>query len=148
MAIWQAVRYGLRRLGKSPGFAALVAVILALGISANTAVFGIYGVLSFLVSQRTREVGIRTALGARRRDILRDMLARGLRLSVLGIAFGLLGAWAVSRLLQSQLFGVTGTDPLTYLTSAALLVAASLVACWLPARRAARIDPMVALRCE
>ena len=112
------------------------------------AVVGIYGVLACVVSQRTREVGIRMALGAQRRDVLRDVLARGLRLALPGVALGLAGAWAVNRLLQSQLFGVTGTDPLTYAGSALLLLLAALVACYVPARRATRINPTEALRSE
>jgi predicted permease len=112
------------------------------------AVVGIYGVLACVVSQRTREVGIRMALGAQRRDVLRDVLARGLRLALPGVALGLAGAWAVNRLLQSQLFGVTGTDPITYAGSALLLLLAALVACYVPARRATRINPTEALRSE
>jgi len=112
------------------------------------AVVGIYGVLACVVGQRTREVGIRMALGAQRRDVLHDVLARGLRLALPGVALGLAGAWAVSRLLQSQLFGVTGTDPLTYAASALLLLLAALLACYVPARRAARVNPTEALRAE
>jgi putative ABC transport system permease protein len=112
------------------------------------AVVGIYGVLACVVSQRTREVGIRMALGAQRRDVLRDVLALGLRLALPGVALGLAGAWAVSRLLQSQLFGVTGFDPVTYAGSAVLLLLAALVACYVPARRAASVNPTEALRAE
>jgi ABC-type antimicrobial peptide transport system permease subunit len=109
---------------------------------------GIYGVLSFVVSQRTREVGIRMALGAQRRDVLRDVLARGLRLVLPGVLLGLAGAWAVSRLLQSQLFGITATDPLTYGAGALLLLLAALLACYVPARRATLVNPVEALRSE
>jgi ABC-type antimicrobial peptide transport system permease subunit len=112
------------------------------------AVVGIYGVLSFVVSQRTREVGIRMALGAQRRDVVRDVLFRGLRLALPGVLFGLAGAWALSRLLQSQLFGINGTDPATYAAGAGLLLAAVLVACYVPARRATRVSPSEALRTE
>jgi putative ABC transport system permease protein len=112
------------------------------------AVIGIYGVLACVVSQRTREVGIRMALGAQRRDVLSDVLARGLRLALPGVALGIAGAWAVNRLLQSQLFGVTGTDPLTYAVSALLLLLAALFACYVPARRATLINPTEALRSE
>ena len=111
-------------------------------------VIGIYGVLACVVSQRTREVGIRMALGAQRRDVLRDVLTRGLRLALPGILLGLAGAWAVNQLLQSQLFGVTGTDPLTYAASALLLLLAALLACYLPARRATLVNPTEALRAE
>ncbi len=112
------------------------------------AAVGIYGVLSCLVGQRTREIGVRMALGAQRRDVLRGVLARGLRLVLPGVALGLFGAWAMNRLLQSQLFGVSGTDPLTYAGSALFLLLAALLACWLPARRAARVNPLDALRAE
>ena len=109
---------------------------------------GIYGVLAYVVGQRTREVGIRMALGAQRRDVLCDVLFRGLRLAVPGVLAGLAGAWALSRLLQSQLFGVTGTDPLAYAGSALLLLLAAVFACYVPARRAAQISPIEALRTE
>lgn len=112
------------------------------------AVIGIYGVLSCVVGQRTRDIGIRMALGAQRRDVLQDVLGRGLRLALPGILLGLAGAWAGSRLLESQLFGIRGTDPVTYGVGAVLLLLAALVACWVPARRAARVNPVDALRAE
>jgi predicted permease len=118
------------------------------GAALLLSLIGIYGVLSFVVSQRTREVGIRMALGAQRHDVLRDVLARGLRLALPGVVLGLGGAWAMSRLLQSQLFSIKGTDPLTYAAGAVLLLLAALLACWLPARRAMRINPVEALRAE
>jgi putative ABC transport system permease protein len=118
------------------------------GVALLLALVGIYGVLSFFVSQRTREVGIRMALGAQRRDVLFDVLARGLRLAVPGVGLGLAGAWGVSSLLQSQLFGITGTDPLTYVGGALLLLLVALAACLIPARRAASINPTEALRAE
>jgi len=118
------------------------------GTALLLSLIGIYGVLSFVVSQRTREVGIRMALGAQRRDVLRDVLGRGLRLALPGVLLGLAGAWGVGRLLQSQLFGVTATDTPTYLTSALLLLLAALFACWIPARRATRVNPTEALRSE
>ena len=118
----------------------LVALVLA--------VIGIYGVLSGSVAERTRELGIRLALGAQRSAVLRLVLGQGLKLSAAGIALGLLGALAVTRLLQSLLFGITATDPLTFTMSAFLLLAVALIACWLPAARATKIDPMVALRHE
>jgi predicted permease len=112
------------------------------------AVVGIYGVLACVVGHRTREVGIRMALGAQRRDVLCDVLFRGLRLALPGVLFGLAGAWAVSRLLQSQLFGVTGTDPLAYAGSALLLLFAAVFACYVPARHATLLNPTEALRSE
>jgi putative ABC transport system permease protein len=118
------------------------------GIALVLALVGIYGVLSFVVGRCTREMGIRMALGAGKRDVLLDVLARGLRLAVPGVMLGLAGAWAVSRLLQNQLFGVAGTDPLTYLAGAALLLLAALAACYIPARRATRVNPVDALKAE
>jgi ABC-type antimicrobial peptide transport system permease subunit len=118
------------------------------GVALVLALVGIYGVLSFFVSQRTREVGIRMALGAQRRTVLFDVLARGFRLAVLGVLLGLAAAWGVSSLLQSQLFGITGTDPFTYVGGALLLLLVALAACLIPARRAASINPTEALRAE
>ncbi|MGO9302140.1 MAG: ABC transporter permease [Candidatus Korobacteraceae bacterium] len=118
------------------------------GVALLLTLVGIYGMLSFFVSQRTREVGIRMALGAQRRDVLLGVLARGLRLAVPGVLLGLCGAWAVSRLLQSQLFDVSGADLLTYAAGSLLLLAAALFSCYLPARRATRINPTEALRAE
>jgi len=122
------------------GFFALLAVGLSL--------IGIYGVLAFAINQRTREIGVRMALGASAEQVLRQVLARGLALIVPGILLGLVGAWALSRWLQSQLHGLNATDPSTYLLTAAMLLAAALAACWLPARRATRINPVEALRSE
>jgi putative ABC transport system permease protein len=112
------------------------------------AVIGIYGVLSGSVTERTRELGIRLALGAKTTAVLTMVLWQGLKLGAAGIALGLLGALAVTRLLQSLLFGISATDPLTFAASALLLLSVALVACWLPASRATKIDPMVALRHE
>jgi ABC-type antimicrobial peptide transport system permease subunit len=112
------------------------------------AVIGIYGVLSCVVGQRTRDIGIRMALGAQRADVLRNVLGRGLWLALPGVLLGLAGAWTGSRLLESQLFGIRGTDPVTYGVGAVLLLLAALVACWVPARRAASVNPIEALRAE
>lgn len=109
---------------------------------------GIYGVLACLVGQRTREIGIRMALGAQRSDVLRNVIGRGLGVALPGIVIGLAGAWAGSRALKSQLFGITGDDLLTYSVSGLLLVAAALIACALPARRATKVNPTEALRSE
>jgi predicted permease len=112
------------------------------------ALVGIYGVLAFNVGQRTPEIGIRMALGAGRGDVLRGVVARGLALVGPGLAVGLGCAWATSRILQSQLFEIRGTDPLTYGIAAGLMTLAATAACLLPARRASRIDPVEALRSE
>jgi ABC-type antimicrobial peptide transport system permease subunit len=109
---------------------------------------GIYGVLSYLVAQRTREIGIRMALGAQARDVIALTLKQGMRPTLVGVALGLAGAFALTRVMSSLLFGVSPTDLVTFAVSALVLTVVALLPCWLPARRAARIDPMEALRYE
>jgi ABC-type antimicrobial peptide transport system permease subunit len=109
---------------------------------------GIYGVMSYAVTRRARELGIRLALGATRREILRIVLTQGMRLAAIGMAAGLAAATALTRLLASLLYGVRPADPLTMAVVALLLGAIALLACYIPARRATAVDPVVALRCE
>jgi predicted permease len=120
-------------------FGALAVVLAAVGL---------YGVISFVVAQGTREIGVRVALGASRRDVLRHVVGGGMALALAGMALGAAGALAASRLVAGLLFGVTPTDPTSFIAVATVLAAVSLVASWLPAARAARVDPMVALRSE
>ena len=109
---------------------------------------GLYGVLAYAVVRRTSEIGIRLALGARRRQVLALVLNSAIRMLTLGIVFGLPAAWATSRLVSSMLFGLTGDDPTTIVGAVTVLFVTGLVAAYIPARRATRIEPLVALRCE
>ena len=123
-----------------------------MGIFASLALvltmIGLYGVISYLVNQRTQEIGIRMALGAQMGDILRMVLKQGMVLVLIGVALGLAAAWLMTRLMTRLLYQVSATDPLTFATIALLLVAVALLACYLPARRATKVDPLVALRYE
>lgn len=112
------------------------------------AAIGLYGVIAYSVSQRTQEIGIRVALGAQRSNVLRLIIKEGLRLVGFGIIIGLASAFVISRVLQSQLYGITARDPFTYVITAIILVAVTLLSCYVPARRATKIDPMEALRYE
>jgi ABC-type antimicrobial peptide transport system permease subunit len=109
---------------------------------------GIYGVISFLVGQRTHEIGVRMALGAQPGDVMRLVLGQGAKMAVLGVILGLAAALVLTRLMASQLFGVTPHDPFTFVSVGLLLILVALLACYVPARRAVRVDPLIALRCE
>jgi putative ABC transport system permease protein len=112
------------------------------------AIVGIYGVMSYAVTQRTREIGLRLALGAQRRDVMKLVVGQAMKLALLGVLVGLLGAAAVTRLMTKLLFDVSATDRATFAVIALLLTVVALLACWIPARRAAKVDPMIALRHE
>jgi ABC-type antimicrobial peptide transport system permease subunit len=120
------------------GVFALLALLLAS--------IGIYGVLSYMVGQRTREIGVRLALGAQRLDVLRMVLKDGARMTLVGVVVGVVGAMGLTRLMASMLFGVRPTDPLTFIAVTSLLCAIAMLACYVPARRAMKVDPMEALR--
>jgi ABC-type antimicrobial peptide transport system permease subunit len=122
------------------GIFAALAVILA--------VVGIYGVMSYSVSRRTHEIGLRLALGAERGDVLKLVLRQGLKLSLIGVAIGIAGALAMTRLVSGFLYGVKASDPLTFVAVSLLLILVALAASYIPARRATTVDPMAALRYE
>lgn len=129
-----------RMLSQLASFFSLSALALAC--------LGLYGILSYAVARRTREIGVRMALGARKHNVLSEVIGQGMRLTLLGCLLGVILAVALTRVVSSLLYGVTPTDPLTFLVTVLLLGAVALLSCWLPARRAARIDPMEALRYE
>jgi ABC-type antimicrobial peptide transport system permease subunit len=112
------------------------------------AVVGIYGVVSYAVSQRTSEIGLRMALGAESRDILRLIIGKGMALTLIGVGLGSALSLALARLLSRILIGVSAADPLTFIAVPLLLTAVAIFACWIPARRATKFDPMIALRRE
>ena len=135
LGLW-APRMGAVLLGI---FAALALILASVGI---------YGVLSHSVTQRVHEVGIRMALGAEKCDVLKMVVGQGLKLAMIGVAIGIAGALALTRFLSSLLYGVAPTDPVTFIAVSLILIVVALAACYIPARRAARVDPMVALRCD
>jgi putative ABC transport system permease protein len=122
------------------GVFAVIALLLA-GI-------GLYAVMAYSVSQRTHEIGVRLALGAPRRNILRLILGQGLKLTLVGMMFGMAGALALTKIIAQLLYGVTAVDPPTFILVSLTLAGAALLACWLPARRATRVDPLIALRSD
>jgi ABC-type antimicrobial peptide transport system permease subunit len=130
-----------------PKFSALLLGLFA-GLALILSCIGLYGVMSYVVAQRTRELGIRMALGAQTRDVLKLVIRQGIGLTLLGSAIGVAGAVALTRMMKSWLFGVSPTDPLTFAVAALLLTIVALLSCWIPARRATKVDPITSLRSE
>lgn len=146
--------YGIRTMDEifnesvAPQKLNLTLLVLFASIALILSLVGIYGVMSYSVTQRTHEIGIRMALGAKAGDVLKMVIGQGMRLTLIGVAIGLIGAFGLTRLMSSLLFGVKATDPLTFVIIALLLATVAFLACWLPARRATKVDPMIALRYE
>jgi putative ABC transport system permease protein len=135
-SLWQDLRFGARMLMKKPGFTLIAVIALALGIGANT------------VAERTREIGVRMALGAQTGNVMGMVLRHGMALAVAGVIIGLAASFALTRMISGLLFGVQATDPATLVAITLLLLAVALVSCFIPARRATKVDPLVALRYE
>jgi ABC-type lipoprotein release transport system permease subunit len=158
--MFQDLRFGLRMLFKHKGFTAIAVLTLALGIGANTAVFSVIGsvlypplpvtepqrLISVYGTLKGNYMGIRMALGARPADVLYLVLRQGLKLALVGVAVGLVVTVALTRLMASLLYGVSATDPITLVVTAVSLTCVAALACYLPARRATKVDPLTALR--
>jgi ABC-type antimicrobial peptide transport system permease subunit len=124
----------------------LLSIFASLALAQS--LIGIYGITHYSVEQRTREIGIRVAIGAQRANVIRMILGEGMKLTIVGLAIGLLAAAWLTRVMSNLLFGVSSQDPATFVGVALTLVMAGLLACYLPAQKASKVDPLVALRCE
>lgn len=133
-------------IGSQKTLTSLVAIFAVMAVA--LASVGIYGVMAYFVALRTREIGIRVALGAQRSEVLTLLMVGGAKLTLAGIAIGLVAAFNLNQLLSGYIYGVSPTDPATYIVVSLLLAGAAIAACYIPAQRAMKIDPMVALRCE
>jgi len=138
------------RIGRSLAGRRFNMVLLAIfaSLALTLAGIGIYGIVAYSVTERTHEIGVRLALGAQRRDVMAMIVAQGMVMAVIGAAVGVVAALLLTRVMSSLLFGVSAADPVTFAAIPVLLGAVAFVACWVPARRATRVDPLVALRTE
>jgi putative ABC transport system permease protein len=139
-----------QRLAKSVASSRFVMLLLSTVsiLALSLAAVGIYGVMAYLVTERTQEIGVRMALGAQKRDVLKLVVGKGMALAVIGTVIGLVASFAFTRVMRSLLFEVTPTDWLTFVTASIVLLTVALLACYIPARRATKLDPLVALRYE
>jgi putative ABC transport system permease protein len=138
------------RIGRSLSSRRFSTVLLGVfaSLALTLAAIGIYGIVAYSVTERTREIGVRLALGAQRRDVIGMVVGQGMTMTVAGTAIGVVAALLLTRLMSSLLFGISAADPLTFLLIPVLLIAVAVVACYVPARRATRVDPLQALRSE
>ena len=144
----QDLRYSLRSLRKSARRLSMLLLAAFAALALLLSCVGIYGVVSYLIGRRTQEIGVRMALGAQRRDVLLLVLSQGAKMAAIGVFLGLSAAFALTRLISGLLYGVAPYDPVTFLAVSLLLMLVTLLACYIPARRALRIDPATALRSE
>jgi putative ABC transport system permease protein len=138
------------RIGRSLSSRRFSMVLLALfaGLALTLAAVGIYGIVAYSVTERTHEIGVRVALGAQRRDVMAMVVGQGMAMTLVGTAIGVAASAALARLMSSLLFGVSAVDPATFVAIPLLLIAVALAACYVPARRAMRVDPLQTLRAE